>query len=542
MRPLDKLVHVLRTICGRIQDDRGAILVFTALGLVGFMGFAAVAVDLSALFVTHRRVQTVADVGALAGAQFADVSPDPSIAKQAVIDEVKAITATNLDIADWDTCVDPDMPPEFAPLAGETGCISFTFGLTAIRVRVPDQTFDTLFAGVIGVETLTTSAAAEVEAWNLQNGDILPFGIPTGDAASTLGCPSDHPNGLFPCDGPDSGNFNRLQMPQWGIRPPPDGDCVHSNGMFEDNIADGIDHPLGVYDNPDNTVIDDKATCDAGDVNTSNPPGTVISETGVAQSTLAPALITGNTGGNGFDGRLTDTTTSFATTSVFSTTVDNTPLWYFISNYPSGGDITTGVIPDSCQGNGYKGATQTDWDEDIWLSQDLDPITDDPDYDGNPSGMSHLEDAASFEHMARCLREYRRGTWSTADGKYDGNTGTAVLFDKKKENGADPGVGIFDLQLSPRWGWSPVGDYLTGTSPFKINQYVPIYINTLVAACNNTACNWVWHAGQTPSNGTPPPPKIASLISFQIPQAALPQAVHDYGPYAEFETQYTLTK
>jgi hypothetical protein len=279
-------------------------------------------------------------------------------------------------------------------------------------------------------------------------------------------------------------------------------------------------------------------------VNTSNPPGTVISETGVAQSTLAPGLITGNTGGNGFDGRLTDTTlsTGFADASVFGYTVDNTPLWYFISNYSTGADIKTGVIPDSCQGNTYTGLNQTDWDEDVWVGQGLNPVTDDPDYDGTP--LSHLEDAASFEHMARCLREYRLGTWtwSTPTGKYDGKTGTAVLFNKKTEGAADPSIGIFDLQLSPRWGWSPVGDYLTGTSPFKITQYVPVYINTLVASCNNAECKWVWHAGQTPSNGTPPPPKIASMISFQIPRAALPQTVFDYGPYSEFEMPYTLTK
>jgi hypothetical protein len=158
MRPLDTLVNAVSGVRGRISDDGGAILIFTALALVGFMGFAAVAVDLSALFATHRHVQTVAHVGALAGAQFAGVSPDPSVAKQAVIDEVKAITATNLDVAGWDTCVDPDMPPELAPLTGKTPCISFTYGLTSIGVRIPDQTFDSFFAGVIGVDALTTSA------------------------------------------------------------------------------------------------------------------------------------------------------------------------------------------------------------------------------------------------------------------------------------------------------------------------------------------------------------------------------------------------
>ena len=155
MSPIAGLASAIRAISRRIRDDRGAILIFSALSLVGFMGFAAVAVDLAALFANHRQVQTVADVGALAGAQFADVSPDPNIAKQAVIDEVKAITATNLELADWNTCVDPDMPPEFAPLGGETPCISFTFGLTKIRVRVPDQTFDPKF-GPIALPTRAT--------------------------------------------------------------------------------------------------------------------------------------------------------------------------------------------------------------------------------------------------------------------------------------------------------------------------------------------------------------------------------------------------
>ena len=38
------------------------------------LAFAAVAVDLSALFATRRHAQTVVDLGALAGAQFAGVA------------------------------------------------------------------------------------------------------------------------------------------------------------------------------------------------------------------------------------------------------------------------------------------------------------------------------------------------------------------------------------------------------------------------------------------------------------------------------------
>ncbi len=93
---MQRLVAATGRVHRHIRDDHGAILLFTAIGLVAFMAFAAVAVDLSALFATRRHAQTVVDLGALAGAQFAGVDSDPDIAKLAIIDEVKAITATNL--------------------------------------------------------------------------------------------------------------------------------------------------------------------------------------------------------------------------------------------------------------------------------------------------------------------------------------------------------------------------------------------------------------------------------------------------------------
>lgn len=519
------------------HGERGAVLIITAILLVVLIGFAALAVDLGALFVERRHAQTAADVGVLSGAQFA-TDPDGDVARQQVINETKDISATNLAGNDWLNCVDPNMPGEFSPLAGETPCISFTLGLKKIRVRVPDQSFNTFFAGVFGISTLDTSAAAEVEGQYHRNGDILPFGIPTGDHTATLGCPSDHPNGLFPCDGPSAGNFNRLQITQWGLEPPPDHQCPHTNGVFEDNIAEGVDHILGVW--PEDPGFDPDM-CD-------NPvfgsrPGIVQSNTGVAQSTLAPGLITGNTGESAFTGRLTSSV--FGTpVNVLSHPVDNKPLWEFIGNANVG-------VPASCRGTSFTSGGPEDWDEDLWVSLAYDPLLDDPDYDGDPNGTSHLEPAASFEHMARCLREYEKGEWDAGTGYPDyvgagydiTSKGTAVLFDKEdRVTTAETEFGIYDLQLSPRWGWSPWGEYTTGVAPFKIRGYVPIYINTLVANCTANTCNWDWHAGQTPTSGTTQGNKIESMISFQIPIAALPSTVEEFGPGARLEPEYTLTK
>lgn len=532
------------------HSERGAVLIITALLLVVLIGFAALAVDLSALFVERRHAQTAADVGALSGAQFAGVDANAAVARQAVVDEVISLTANNLDSTDWSACSDPDrLTDGFTYVSPTTDCVSFTFGLSKIRVRVPDQTFNTFFAGVLGVATLTANAAAEVTGEVHTSGDIFPFGIPSGDADETLGCPSDHPNGLYPCDGPDSGNFNRLQATQWGINPPPDHDCTHSNGMFEDNLAAGLDHLLGIYNLTTNTLEDIDACNDPDLANFANPPGTVQSATGVAQSVLAPGLITGSAGG--FDGRLTDTTNSTKTESVLGETLDNDPLWSFIDNYPIGGPLSG--IPTHCQGPSFTGTDLADWDEDLWVALGLDPRTSDPDFDGgdplNPLNTSYLEPAASFEHMARCLREYRDGEWSVgpigypsyAGAKYDAaSKGTGVLFDRSAYD-PDTAMGIYDLQRSPRWGWSPVGEFFDGTNPFKIEEFVPIFIQSLVSECSAVSCNWIWHAGQD-ADGNPGGNKISSLISFQIPELSVHPDVFDYGPGGELVVPYSLTK
>jgi hypothetical protein len=532
----------------RLSEEDGAVAVIFALLLIVLLGFAAVAVDISGLYVERRHAQTAADVGVLSGAQFAgiDTSDTPAEARQAVIDEVESITAGNLDSTDWAACVDASRPAEFSTVAGETDCISFTFGLTKIRVRVPDQSFNTYFAGVLGIHTLRTAANAEVETFDLKNGDILPFGIPTADADATVGCPSDHPNGLYPCDGPASGNFNRLQVRQWGTSPPlPTHDCTHSNGMFEDNIANGVDHPLGIF--PQNPGYDVDLCADP---NVANPPGIVQSNTGVAQSTLAPGFVTGSTGGSGFDGRFTDT--PYPTSNIMGYAVDNKPLWEFITNYPGGPALAN--APDSCQGTSFSAGVNEDWDEDLWVSLGMDPLLDDPDYDGTAASVR--EERASFEHMARCLREYTQGVWDPGPGyigqgdpanDYSGafydaaTTGSGVLFGQAGA-GSNTALGVYDLQLSPRWAWSPIGAFSNGVSQFPITRYKPIFVQTLVSNCNAHGCSWVWNAGETQDVGIPAGNKIASGMSFQLPDSTLPQEVIDFGPNSEYVADYTLTK
>ena len=60
---------VIRPAAPRGDDERGAVLVFTALLLVVMMGFAAIAVDAASAWSEKREVQTAADMGSLAAIQ-----------------------------------------------------------------------------------------------------------------------------------------------------------------------------------------------------------------------------------------------------------------------------------------------------------------------------------------------------------------------------------------------------------------------------------------------------------------------------------------
>jgi len=275
--------------------------------------------------------------------------------------------------------------------------------------------------------------------------------------------------------------------------------------------------------------------------------------TGIAKSTLVNGMVNGSPNYPS-GGRLTNTALSSDTEIVISKSVDNTPLWEFIVNYNNGaGGSDIGGIPWSCQGSTFTGLSRTDWDEDFWVAQGLDPVTADPESDGTFGSDTYLEDAASFEHMARCLRDYQLGAWQEGNGPtgvpdpytdadYTGAKGTLAMFTRHDDvTTSETAVGVYDLQKSPRWGWSPVGDFGSGASdPFVISEFIPIYLNTLVGNCTSSSCGWIWHAGDDAPPGDPNGKKIDSLISFQLPRLSLPPSVFVFGPGTDIEIPYAL--
>ena len=57
------------TLLRRVRAHKGSTVIFVAIGLVMFLGFAALAVDIGYLYVVRGELQNAADSGALAGAQ-----------------------------------------------------------------------------------------------------------------------------------------------------------------------------------------------------------------------------------------------------------------------------------------------------------------------------------------------------------------------------------------------------------------------------------------------------------------------------------------
>ena len=130
-----------------------------------------------------------------------------------------------------------------------------------MRVRLPDQEYDTFFASVAGIETMRHSAFAIAGIRNQGFGSVLPFGLPGGagfyDGYVCLKSDSPGPTNV-PC-GVGSGNFGYLDFGYFGNEDLGTAGfnanyrCGNGgqNDRVENNMAVGVDHTLSM--SPDGT-------------------------------------------------------------------------------------------------------------------------------------------------------------------------------------------------------------------------------------------------------------------------------------------------
>jgi Flp pilus assembly protein TadG len=257
------------------RDESGAVLILTVICLVVLLGMAALVVDLGGSYAQRRKMQSSADASAVGAAQELATANKSRAVTQAIAIGNENLPSRTLN---WNGCTGdtlPSTPVVFTAYPGKN-CISFSSDSKRIRVRVPKQTFPTLFGKILGFSNTSTStvAIAKVQGVGI-GGSLLPFAVGGGFGGGDYCLDSGgNGNSAPPCDGPTTGNFGTLSFAHCGL-----------NRGLDDDIAAGADH---IYiGNPDGTLADVADDCSG------NPPNTVLSDPGNSVGQETPGLLTG---------------------------------------------------------------------------------------------------------------------------------------------------------------------------------------------------------------------------------------------------------
>lgn len=424
------------------SDERGAVAVMFALLLVVIVGIGGLVVDIGFASQKQRQVQNAADAAALAAAQSL-----PSLTGSA--STAQSYASDNLPGGNfaWATCSDAQ---HLAVVSLASQCISFDSSFSQVRVKMPRQTFATGLASVLGFHSVETGAIAQARVIGAGQGSVLPFGLYSG-FSSGLTCLKTASGGLSqaPCTDPVTGNFNLLDVTQYGNTtlksPTRCGNSFQLNRMI-DNIAIGVDHALAIWKGPTDIV-------DACGV---PGPDTVPPRTGNDQSAFDTGMLHARSGLNDTSdlgpGRLART--AYNTASAAGVNIDNKPLWEYIPlALPTSG---TNKVPSSCRRetfNNLLGSTSVGQQQQV------------------------MQDA-----LATCFSDYD-------DGDYSG----PVFAANTDPFGKEVPVDLYDIQLSGRFAYVPQfaesGPPNGNSGDLQIASFRPIFIQELFAGCNGNSCN-----------------------------------------------------
>jgi hypothetical protein len=159
---------LLRSARRQIGNERGAVLALVTLLLIVFLGLAALAIDLGLMYVARGEAQRSADAGAHAGAGWLMHNPGASEADI----RAAAIEFGTRNLVRGSEVVIKDEDVEI--LWDER-----KVRVTAHRTGAEENPVRTLFAGVLGIQTVDVAAVAAAQIWPGEGSDcILPFAIP----------------------------------------------------------------------------------------------------------------------------------------------------------------------------------------------------------------------------------------------------------------------------------------------------------------------------------------------------------------------------
>jgi hypothetical protein len=203
--------------------------------------------------------------------------------------------------------------------------------------------------------------------------------------------------------------------------------------------------------------------------------------------------------------------------------VDSTPVWEFID--PSL-DSATSDVPEQCEASVFTDA--------------LDDVSTLP-----PAVATHLASQSVEVRMEklvdRCISLYRTGRWndngalSPAETRVGcsaavGSACTGVLFGR---NSVVQFPEIYDIQLSPRFGYVPLAWETLGSNVISFQRFRPVFIQRL--CLGNQQCNQgtfspgvPWSDEHTSTVNT----DVAAVSAFTFSASMLPNGLgHDDAPF-----------
>jgi Flp pilus assembly protein TadG len=152
-------------ICRR-KGERGQTIVLVAIALVSLLGMAALAIDVTTLYVARGEMQRAADAAALAGAKaFVDsgITTDTGNATRQALAQTMATSVINSMLAQNNVSGAP-------PVLAAAPAFDFTRpGNPQISVTLQRTNLPTFFARIWGTKLVTVTASAIAEAYNPSN-------------------------------------------------------------------------------------------------------------------------------------------------------------------------------------------------------------------------------------------------------------------------------------------------------------------------------------------------------------------------------------
>ncbi len=511
------------------QSERGAILPVAMLLMTVLLLMSAIVVDIGRLSLERRADQTAADVAVISGAMSRTTDA-------VLIETVRASLEENLTepftTADLNTCGGDVLPAGWSTYT-LANCISHDRSWTQLRVRVPPKSFPTAFALLAGLTDFEHSAFAQI--YDRRKSNVLPFAI-TANASNYECLKTGAGNVPDPdCSGNTSGNFGVVTFGLWGNdRMGTTTDCNGTRTQFVTNVAQGIDHDLSTYGGAPHfgSQVVDTSSCGA-----TPRPNSASTTTGNTPQNLGDGLFTAGTFPDGGPSRLKRVGGQawFGTTSVAGQTVDDTPLWEFISPSLSSSDH----VPESCMRSQFIGD-----------AGGLNPDND-TDMTALPLGVAnHLilvpKPDRMIKLLERCLLHYQGLSWDD-DGAFlpadppvgCGGVGiqcTGAVFGRNSANEFDE---IIDLQSSARFGYAPqltANSIPNGNTVVRIDQFRAVFLQRVYGGnCSPSGCPVTWDPGIGYSS-TVVTGKASAVTAFVLPAGILPNGLSSPGALDSYGT------